>query len=123
MSNFKRFCLLSVATGGILATAASAQGQNYYSREKYEAVLDRRQPAYDPEPIRLGAFLVDSSLNGSATYTDNVQATENNEISDTIVRIGVDVNNAIVLVDMVNRFRAEGLDPRTAIVEAATGRF
>ncbi|MEH6810518.1 MAG: outer membrane beta-barrel protein [Hyphomonas oceanitis] len=91
MSNFKRFCLLSVATGGILATAASAQGQNYYSREKYEAVLDRRQPAYDPEPIRLGAFLVDSSLNGSATYTDNVQATENNEISDTIVRIGVDV--------------------------------
>ncbi|KDA01712.1 outer membrane beta-barrel protein [Hyphomonas oceanitis] len=91
MSNFKRFCLLSVATGGILATSASAQGQNYYSREKYEAVLDRRQPAYDPEPIRLGAFLVDSSLNGSATYTDNVQATENNKISDTIVRIGADV--------------------------------
>ena len=29
-----------------------------------------------------------------------------------VVRIGVDVNNAIVLVDMVNRFRAEGLDPR-----------
>jgi hypothetical protein len=91
MSNFKRFCLLSAATGGILATSVSAQGQNYYSREKYESVLDRRQPAYDPEPIRLGAFLVDSSLNGSATYTDNVQATENNKISDTIVRIGADI--------------------------------
>lgn len=40
-----------------------------------------------------------------------------------VVLIGVVVNNAIVLVDMVNRFGAEGLDRRMAIVEAATGRF
>ncbi|KCZ56046.1 outer membrane beta-barrel protein [Hyphomonas chukchiensis] len=115
MSNFKRLCLLSVATGGILATSAAAQGQNYYSREKYEAVLDRRQPAYDPEPIRLGAFLVDSSLNGSATYTDNVQATENNKISDTIVRIGADIaartnwNVHEIGVD-VSAYRSEYID-------------
>ena len=115
MSNFKRFCLLSVATGSVLATYASAQGQNYYSREKYDAVLDRRQPAYDPEPIRLGAFLVDSSASGSATYTDNVQATQNNKISDTIVRIGAEVAartnwNVHEIGAEVSAYRSEYLD-------------
>lgn len=115
MSNFKRFCLLSVATGSVLATYASAQGQNYYSREKYDAVLDRRQPAYDPEPIRLGAFLVDSSASGSATFTDNVQATQNNKISDTIVRIGAEVAartnwNVHEIGAEVSAYRSEYLD-------------
>tara|TARA_R110002020_G_scaffold309301_2_gene525270 strand:+ start:99795 stop:101081 length:1287 start_codon:yes stop_codon:yes gene_type:complete len=115
MSNFTRFCLLTVATGGVLASYASAQGQNYYSRDKYDAVLDRRQPAYDPEPIRLGAFLVNSNLSGSATYTDNVQATQNNKISDTIVRIGAQVAartnwNVHEIGADVSAYRSEYLD-------------
>ena len=65
MSNFKRLCLLSVAASGVMAATATAQSQNYYSREKYEAVLDRRQPAYDPEPIRLGAFIVNANADAS----------------------------------------------------------
>ncbi len=40
-----------------------------------------------------------------------------------IVLIGVVVNNAIVLVDMVNRLRAEGKDRMEAILEAGTNRF
>ena len=40
-----------------------------------------------------------------------------------IVLIGVVVNNAIVLVDMVNRVRAEGKDRTEAITEAAANRF
>ncbi len=40
-----------------------------------------------------------------------------------IVLIGVVVNNAIVLVDMVNRVRAEGKDRTEAIMEAAANRF
>ena len=40
-----------------------------------------------------------------------------------IVLIGVVVNNAIVLVDMVNRLRAEGMDRRAAIMEAGANRF
>ena len=40
-----------------------------------------------------------------------------------IVLIGVVVNNAIVLVDMVNRVRAEGKDRMEAIMEAAATRF
>ena len=91
MSNFKRVCLLSVAAGGLVTTNAVAQGENYYSRDKYESVLDRRQEDFDPEPIRLGAFLVNSHASASATYIDNVQATNSNKISDTIARIGLEV--------------------------------
>ncbi len=40
-----------------------------------------------------------------------------------IVLIGVVVNNAIVLVDMVNRLRAEGMDRFDAILEAGRNRF
>ena len=40
-----------------------------------------------------------------------------------VVLIGVVVNNAIVLVDMVNRLRAEGLHRTAAIVKAGANRF
>ncbi|MDA0747275.1 MAG: efflux RND transporter permease subunit [bacterium] len=40
-----------------------------------------------------------------------------------IVLIGVVVNNAIVLVDTVNRLRNEGMDRTQALLESATSRF
>ena len=40
-----------------------------------------------------------------------------------VVLIGVVVNNAIVLVDRVNRLRAQGLDRTPAILEAGADRF
>ena len=40
-----------------------------------------------------------------------------------IMLIGVVVNNAIVLVDRVNRLRADGLDRDRALLEAAANRF
>jgi HAE1 family hydrophobic/amphiphilic exporter-1 len=40
-----------------------------------------------------------------------------------ILLIGVVVNNAIVLVDMINRTRASGLDRHEAILEAGNNRF
>lgn len=40
-----------------------------------------------------------------------------------IVLIGVVVNNAIVLVDMINRLRAEGMERDEAILEAGFNRF
>jgi HAE1 family hydrophobic/amphiphilic exporter-1 len=40
-----------------------------------------------------------------------------------IVLIGVVVNNAIVLVDMINRLRAEGMSRGNAILEAGYNRF
>ena len=40
-----------------------------------------------------------------------------------ILLVGIVVNNAIVLVDRVNRLRLEGLDRRTAVVTGARQRF
>lgn len=40
-----------------------------------------------------------------------------------IILIGVVVNNAIVLVDLINRFRKEGLSRTEAIIEAGKHRF
>lgn len=92
MSNLKRVCLLSVAVGALMTTTAMAQTQNYYSRDKYEAVRDRAQPEFDPEPVRLGAFLVRSQADLSVTAIDNVFATANNEQSDIVGRIGGQVS-------------------------------
>ena len=93
MSHLKNFCLLTVATGSLIAGTAAAQGQdnNYYSRGKYEAVMDRSQPAFDPDPIRLGAFVVNATGIVGATYNSNVYAQNNNKKSDVIARIGGEV--------------------------------
>ena len=40
-----------------------------------------------------------------------------------IILIGIVVNNAIVLIDMINRLRKEGLSRRDAIIEAGHHRF
>ncbi|MEZ5998291.1 MAG: outer membrane beta-barrel protein [Hyphomonas sp.] len=92
MTNFKRFCLLSVAAGAMISWDAYAQGQgNYYSRDKYEAVMERRQPEFDPEPIRLGAFLVDATGIVGVTSNSNVYASALSEESDVITRIGATI--------------------------------
>ena len=95
MLSVKRVSLAGVATGAIIvavAGSAVAQTADYYSRNKYEAVRERRQPQYDPEPIRLGAFLVNSNLNAAVSYTNNALGTSSNEESDVIARIGADVS-------------------------------
>jgi hypothetical protein len=91
MNYLKSFCLLTVAGGSLIAGTATAQGQgseNYYSRDKYEAVNDRRQPTFDPEPIRLGTFIVNAKGVVGVTSNSNVYAQNNNEKSDVIVRVG-----------------------------------
>ena len=97
MNHLKSICLLTVAGSSLVAGSAAAQGQgsdNYYSRNKYEAVMDRRQPAFDPEPIRLGSFLVNATGVVGATSNSNVYAQHNNEKSDVIARIGGEVVGA-----------------------------
>lgn len=94
MNHLKSLCLLTVAGSSLIAGTAAAQGQgadNYYSRNKYEAVKDRQQPAFDPEPIRLGTFLVNATGLVGVTSNSNVYAQDNNEESDIIVRIGGEV--------------------------------
>ncbi|MFN3313264.1 MAG: outer membrane beta-barrel protein [Hyphomonas sp.] len=92
MSNLKRLCLMSVAICAISASTAVAQGDNFYSRDKYEAVMDRAQPEFDPEPVRLGAFLVRAQGDVGVTATDNVFAAPANQESDVIARVGGSVS-------------------------------
>ena len=40
-----------------------------------------------------------------------------------ILLMGIVVNNAIVLIDCINRFRQEGMDKKTAIIEAGAVRM
>lgn len=91
MSKLKRMSLMSVAACALIAPVAFGQADNFYSRDKYEAVMDRVQPEYDPEPIRLGSFLVRSQADLSVTATDNVYASSTATESDVIARAGVRV--------------------------------
>ncbi len=88
MSKLKRMSLMSVAACALIAPVAFGQTDNFYSRDKYEAVMDRAQPEFDPEPVRLGAFLVRSQADLGLTATNNVFASSTNEESDLVVRIG-----------------------------------
>jgi len=95
MLEIKRACLAGVATGAIVfavSGVAQAQSSDYYSRDKYESVTDRRQPEFDPEPIRVGAFTVDSSAHAGLGYTSNALGTSTNEESDTVAEVGANLS-------------------------------
>jgi hypothetical protein len=84
---FKQFAL-STALTGVLAPLALAQTpDNPFERGRYTSVTERRQEAYDPEPIRVGTFDLWSSLGLYAEFNDNVRAEESFADEDTIFRI------------------------------------
>lgn len=87
MNSVFRLSAISLVAAGPLLSAAYAQ-ENYYSRDKYEAVLDRQQPEFDPEAVRVGGLIVNASAEAGITSSSNVFATSQNEQSDTIVRVG-----------------------------------
>ncbi len=115
MFKLKRLSLMSVAACALIAPVAFGQTDNFYSRDKYEAVMDRMQPEFDPEPVRLGAFLVRSQAEVGLTATDNVFASSTNKESDVIARIGgrvaADTNwNVHALGGEVTAYRNEYFD-------------
>lgn len=74
---------MSIAIG---ATGVSAQSdEDFFVRDRYEAVTDRQQPEFDPLPIRSGGFEIQPSVDFSAGYTSNLFASENNEIDDSFL--------------------------------------
>lgn len=89
MSDLKRLSLMSVAACAVVSSTAWAQADNYYSRDKYEAVLDRVQPEFDPEPVRLGSFLVRPAAELGVSVTDNVFSAPNDRESGVIGVAGV----------------------------------
>lgn len=87
---FKQIALSTVmATALAAATAPAALAQspnNPFQSDRYTSVTDRQQPDFDPEPVRAGAFNVMANVGLAADFNDNVYATDNNTISDTILR-------------------------------------
>lgn len=77
MKNLRNISILAIAASGLIGTHANAQS-DFYSRDKYESVSERAQPDFDPEPVRLGTFLVKSDLTVGASTTDNVLAASGN---------------------------------------------
>ncbi|MEL7128148.1 MAG: outer membrane beta-barrel protein [Pseudomonadota bacterium] len=74
----------TVLLGAALAAMSfqSAVAQDFFQRDRNVAVLDRPQPEFDPEPIRLGTFEARPSLGLGGYFIDNVFATSDNESSD-----------------------------------------
>ncbi|MEQ1780355.1 MAG: outer membrane beta-barrel protein [Hyphomonadaceae bacterium] len=84
--------MLTTALVALTALPAFAQdNENPFLRGRYTAVTDRGQPEFDPEPIHVSTFDVLASVGLSAAYNDNIFATPNNEVSDTILRAQPDI--------------------------------
>ncbi len=91
MNMIMRIGVMGIVAASPLYGLAQAQ-ENYYSRDKYEAVTDRQQPEFDPELVRLGTFVVNANTEAGITSTSNVFAASANEQSDTIIRVGAQAN-------------------------------
>lgn len=83
--------LLTTALVGFVAPAAFAQDDNPFIRGRHTAVTERGQPEYDPEPIRMGSFVVNANLLAAAEYNDNIFGQSSNAVEDTIIRIRPEV--------------------------------
>ena len=71
---------MALATGN-----AIAQDEDFFVRDKYEAVTDRGQSEYDPEAIRSGSWLIRPELGLTAGATSNLFATGQNEVDDFFI--------------------------------------
>jgi hypothetical protein len=72
MVDVKRFFLVGGAALAVVLPAAHGQSGSYYSRDKYVAAAERPQPEFDPAPVRLGAFEVNSSAEAGVSFSDNI---------------------------------------------------
>ena len=86
-------CVAAVTAGGDHSSAQSVgfnpninRGE-FFARRFEVSVLERPQPGYDQEPIRLGAFDLLATLGGRVEAEDNIFATRNNRVSDTILSV------------------------------------
>ena len=81
-----------IGVGLAALTAQTATAQEFFKRDRNVGVLERPQPEFDPEPVRLGALEARPSLGVGGYYIDNVFATEDNEVSDFAFTIRPEVD-------------------------------
>lgn len=80
--------LLKISSLGALCVAVGAGSafaqadEDFFIRNKYEAVTDRAQPEFDPLPIRTDGFEISPEASFSAGATSNLFATGEDEVDD-----------------------------------------
>lgn len=93
----KRSTLMAFASAAtLLVTLPVANAQQadpgFFQRDRYEAVTDRYQEDFDPEPVRIGVFVANSELGIGVRSNDNVFADAMDEESDVIIRLAPTIN-------------------------------
>lgn len=73
--------VVAFAAAGLGVSTADAQSE-FFSRDKYEAVKDRQQPEFDPEPIRAGSLIVNADAIIGFDATDNAFAASGNNAAE-----------------------------------------
>ena len=80
--------LLKISSLGVVCAAIGSGGafaqadEDFFIRNKYEAVTDRSQPEFDPLPIRTDGFEISPEVSFTAGTTSNLFATSENEVDD-----------------------------------------
>ena len=82
---FKVAVLLTVTFGCV--PFGVAQEENLFARDRYVSVTEREQPAYDPQPIRLGVFDIRPELATGIGFTSNLFFEPSNGEGDGFVQI------------------------------------
>lgn len=81
----------SIAAASFGAGAAQAQAADLFARDRGVSVKERPHPEYEALGARAGVWLAYPKLQADAGYDSNVLATDDNEISDTIITLSPEV--------------------------------
>lgn len=89
--------LPAASSGGDIASGAggsangadqsTADDTSYFGRNRNVSVRQRSRPGYEAVGIPAGGFNIFPSVSADATYDDNIYATQNGAISDTIFHV------------------------------------
>ncbi len=82
-----KVAMCTVLASLAVPSAFAQNVENPFIRGRFEAVTERTQPEFDPEPLRAGAFFINSSLGLGAQHNDNIYATDTATTSDTILTL------------------------------------
>jgi hypothetical protein len=88
---FKQIILSTVFAGLAVPAALAQSPNNPFDRGRYTAVTERSQADFDPGPVRAGAYNIWASLGLSAAYNDNILATDNDPVDDTVFHVRPEV--------------------------------
>jgi hypothetical protein len=78
-------------SGGLTSQAAPAIETSNFARNRNTSVRERSRPGYEALGVHAGGFYVFPRVTADAQYNDNIYASENNRISDTVFHVTPEV--------------------------------